>query len=85
MKKLDIKSLLNKPPHRKTEKEIKLDKLKLLQRNLQNITKQSSFAYKSAVARNKKKREYENYLMRAKSELNPIKQNEIIQEYISKK
>ena len=77
--------MLNKPLYRKTEKDIKLDKFKLIEKNIRNMSKQSSFAYKSAVERNKRKQEYVNYLTRAKAELNPIKQHEIIREYISKK
>jgi hypothetical protein len=82
---INLKSLLKKPIHKKTEKEIKLEKMRQVQKNLQNITKQTSYAYKSAVLRNKKKQEYLNYLTRAKAEVNPSKQHEIIRQYIEKK
>jgi 7,8-dihydro-6-hydroxymethylpterin-pyrophosphokinase len=82
---INLKALLKKPIHKKTEKEIKLEKMRQVQKNLQNITKQTSYAYKSAVLRNKKKQEYMNYLTRAKAEVNPIKQHEIIRQYIEKK
>jgi len=71
-----------KPP---TEKQRKANKLKELQYIVKQMSKRSNFAYQSAIERNKKNNDYKQYLLRAKAELNPTKQHEIIVNYLKEK
>ena len=71
-----------KPP---TEKQRKANKLKELQYIVKQMSKRSNFAYQRAIERNKKNNDYKQYLLRAKAELNPTKQHEIIVNYLKEK
>ena len=59
----------------------KEERLKRLQQDLKRSSKMMNPQYRNAVERNKKRTAYDNMIRKAHAEVNPVKQQEIIDKW----